>query len=379
MVAATPAMQPDLAIIGGGPAGLACAWKAARLGLRTVLFEPKQGNVEKPCGEGIMPGALDVLREMGVPKSATDCRPFPGIRYFVPGAEPLTINFPQAGNAYSRPVLDRLMRKQLQCEPGVSILAQKATVERVSGGFSVGTQDGTRWNPKWLVVADGAGGSTARWMRGPAKIFGPRLGLRARYQDLSHLDRVEIHLGQGVDFYLTPLPHGLLNVALMVDHPPSGVHGAESLFTWALKRHPQLLEKLGELTTPASSVPLQHIYPQRVTDGKVFLIGDAGGVADPILGTGLAVALRTGFQAAEAVALAKSGAPIKKVARTFRRQAQAERGPRQKLARLLHFASSHERVTRGVVAVLQRTPRIAQRLAATAAGVPLQSAKESQQ
>jgi len=369
--------QVDVAIIGGGPAGLACGWKAAKFGLSTLLFEPKKGSVEKPCGEGIMPGALDVLEVMGIPHHRKVCRPFPGIRYFVSGAKPLAIDFPQCGRAYPRPILDALMREQLESEPGVSIVAQKAKVERLSGGFQITTADGTHIQSRWLIVADGAGGQCARWMRGPAELLGPRLGLRTRHKDLRNLDRVEIHLGHGVDFYLTPLPDGLVNAALMIEDPPPEVQGAGELFAWALERHPAVQERLGEMTTPAACVPLQHCYPQQITDGRSFLIGDAGGVADPILGTGLAVALRTGFQAAEAVHQINRGVATREVIQSFRRQAQAERGPRRKLAKVLHFASSHERVTRGAVAVLHRTPGLASRLAATAAGVPLQPKSNS--
>jgi len=352
---------------------MACAWKTANSGLSTLLFEPKQGPIEKPCGEGIMPGALDVLDAMGVPHQLEVCRPFPGIRYFVPGAQPLAIDFPMSGRAYSRPVLDSLMRARLDSTVGFTRVGQKAKVERLSGAFQITSAEGTVFHAKWLIVADGAGGQTARWMRGPSELLGPRLGLRTRHQDVRGLDRVEIHMGQGVDFYMTPLPGGIVNAALMIENPPPGVHGAEALFSWALDRHPAVQERLGTMTTSAACVPLQHRYPQHVTDGRAFLIGDAGGVADPILGTGLAVALRTGFQAADAVLQIQRGASQAKVAHSFRRQARAERGPRQKLAKLLHFASTHERVTRGAVAFLHHTPGLAKRLAATAAGVRVQS------
>ncbi len=368
------APAPDVAIIGGGPAGLASAWKAASLGLQVWVFEPQQRPIDKPCGEGIMPGALDVLDAMGISTDSQYCRPFPGIRYCVPGARPLAIDFPLCGRAYSRPVLDSLLRERLRSEPGVSLIPEKAVAERRSGGFAVSTASGTEANVPYLIVADGAGGKTARWLRGQSRLIGPRLGLRTRHQDRLGLDRVEIHLGQGIDFYMTPLPQGLVNVALLVESPRPNAGGAQNLFAWALSYHPEVQKRLGDQITAAVSSPLQHAYPYQVTDGSVFLVGDAGGVADPILGTGLAVALRTGFQAAEAVAARCRGASALQVAKTFRHQANVQRGPRRKLARLLHFASAHERVTRGAVAVLHRTPKLAQRLAATAAGVPLRAA-----
>lgn len=42
----------DLAVVGGGPAGLATALAAARLGLETVVMERRQAPIDKACGEG---------------------------------------------------------------------------------------------------------------------------------------------------------------------------------------------------------------------------------------------------------------------------------------------------------------------------------------
>jgi len=359
----------DLAIIGGGPAGLACAWRAADLGLRTILCEPKTGVVEKACGEGIMPGALEILDAIGVPHHALVCREFPGIRYQIDGARPLNIDFPQAGRAYRRPVLDRLLRERVLASPLIDLIPEKARCENRGDHVLVQTASRHLIRAPFLVAADGAAGRTASWLRGPARLEGSRLGLRARFQAARILDRVEIHLGHGTDFYLTPLPGGLVNVALLLEQEPEGAQGAEAMLAWALARHPAVCNSLGQEDTPALSTPLQHAYPQQVCSEQVFLIGDAGGIADPILGTGVAVALRTGFQAAESVAALAAGEEAALVCRRFRRQAHEERIPRRRLAQLLHFASTHERVTRSVIAVLHRTPRLASRLAATAAGM----------
>ncbi len=51
----------DLLIVGGGPAGSACAWKAIRGGLDTIVFDRSWFPRHKVCGGWITPAALEAL------------------------------------------------------------------------------------------------------------------------------------------------------------------------------------------------------------------------------------------------------------------------------------------------------------------------------
>ncbi|WP_323794413.1 FAD-dependent oxidoreductase, partial [Nocardioides sp.] len=56
----------DLLVIGGGPAGLATALHAQRAGLSVRVWESRPGTLDKACGEGLMPGAVAALADLGV-------------------------------------------------------------------------------------------------------------------------------------------------------------------------------------------------------------------------------------------------------------------------------------------------------------------------
>jgi 2-polyprenyl-6-methoxyphenol hydroxylase-like FAD-dependent oxidoreductase len=72
----------DVAIVGGGPAGLATAIACRARGLATVVVErAPRLPIDKACGEGLMPGALAALAELGVELPAGLGRSFRGIRY----------------------------------------------------------------------------------------------------------------------------------------------------------------------------------------------------------------------------------------------------------------------------------------------------------
>jgi flavin-dependent dehydrogenase len=68
----------DLLVAGGGAAGLVTALHAAHAGIHVEVWEPRAGDVDKACGEGLMPGALASLQSLGVDPPG---HAFRGIRY----------------------------------------------------------------------------------------------------------------------------------------------------------------------------------------------------------------------------------------------------------------------------------------------------------
>lgn len=59
-------MIPRAAVVGAGPAGCAAAVELGAAGISTVLLERGAPGKDKPCGDGIVPAALDRLAALGL-------------------------------------------------------------------------------------------------------------------------------------------------------------------------------------------------------------------------------------------------------------------------------------------------------------------------
>lgn len=277
----------DVAIVGGGPAGLATAIFAAIEGMSVAVLERRRFPVDKPCGEGLMPGGVRLLKAMGARIERS--HPFVGIRY-IDGRRVAEARFRDGyGLGIRRMELSRALLARAR-ELGVDVREETrvdALVQWRDGAtvcFTEGSLDA-----RWVVVADGLGSLVPGGRRGGLR----RYGYRRHYRIRPWSPFVEVHWGRGAEAYATPVDEDEVGVAVLWhERAPS----------WEA-----MLSRFGELAArlrgaePVSSIqgagPLRR-RPSRVAAGRVALVGDASGYVDAITGEGIAVA----FDCARALA-----------------------------------------------------------------------------
>jgi flavin-dependent dehydrogenase len=354
----------DVAVIGGGPAGAAAALAAAREGLSVALFEPQE-RPDKPCGEGILPAGVAALRELGLAPLLARGVALTRVRYVLASGRTLELELAAPGCAITRPELGAALATALAAEARVARIARKVECARTPSGIEFAA-DGERWHARTLIAADGLHGRAAAWLRGP-RARGSRTGLRARAHARTPLPGVEVHLGRASEVYLTPLPDGRVNVAVLRDEPLAGARTSAAGLAAALTEHPRAAAHLAGWIDPPESRQLARTRPRRTAAAGAFLAGDAGGGIDPVLGCGVALALYTGLAAGRAAArvLAHgSGEPE----RAYRRLVRRETSLRDALARGVVFLAAHPGLQDVVARVLGAWPRASKRLAALVAG-----------
>jgi len=135
----------DIAIIGGGLAGLSLSIQAAKKGYRVILFEKEKYPFHKVCGEYISLESWDFMEELGLPLSEMN---LPVIRKLIvssPNGKILRHMLPLGGFGISRFKLDAMLAS-IAGKSGV-IIKEKTKVQNIvfendqytidSSGFSV--------------------------------------------------------------------------------------------------------------------------------------------------------------------------------------------------------------------------------------------------
>lgn len=278
----------DLLVAGGGPVGLATALYANHAGLTVRVFEPRTGVIDKACGEGLMPGAVARLHDLGVDPPG---HPVRGIRYLA-GNRQVTAGFRNGdGRGVRRTALHRALLEAAGMA-GVSVVPQAVTtIAQDESGVRV---DGMR--ARYLVAADGLH-SPLRRLLGleGTKATARRYGLRQHVGVAPWTDHVEVYWSDRAEAYVTPVDDDVIGVALL-----TGDRGA---FAQQLARFPDLRQRLtgAAVSSVRGAGPLHQPVRRRVA-GRVLLVGDAAGYVDALTGEGIALGLAQARAAAAAVA-----------------------------------------------------------------------------
>jgi flavin-dependent dehydrogenase len=315
----------DVLVVGGGPAGSTIAALLAERGQDVVLLE-KDRHPRFHIGESLLPFNLTLFRQLGVAEEVERIGLQKwGVDFISPAhRRSVTLQFGEAWDKHL-PYSFQVRRSELDHILIRNAAAKGARVTegcRVTGLDLEGT-DGVevlskneaghenRWRARFLIDASGRDTLIANKLslkgrnrrHASAAIYGHFTGTHRQHGRSE--GNISIFWFDHGWIWFIPLADGTTSVGAVV--PPHYLKTRKtdvtSFFEETISGSPELMERLAHatLTGPATATGNYSYRAQAMFGRNYLLIGDAYAFIDPVFSTGVYLAMKSAFQAADVV------------------------------------------------------------------------------
>ncbi|MET0394731.1 MAG: NAD(P)/FAD-dependent oxidoreductase, partial [Chitinophagaceae bacterium] len=359
----------DVAIIGGGLAGLALSIQLARSGHSVVLFEKERYPFHRVCGEYISLESRDFLQSLGVDLAALQVSSITRLQVSTVKGRLLEQELPLGGFGISRYRLDDAMAV-LAREAGVQLLEQTKISDVVFRDDAfVLTASGQRYQARVACGSYGKRGNLdIRWKRPFASAARNKLnnyiGVKYHIRSGFPVDTIALHLFRGGYCGIVKVEgdrYCLCYLTSAANLQQAG--GSIPVMEQTLLSQNPFLKKifaesgyLFEQPVTISQISFDH---KTQVEEHVLLTGDAAGMITPLCGNGMSMALHGSKLAAEQVHLFLHG----RISRTAMERQYASRwqqqfGSRLKAGRLIQRLFGHSWLVTLLITAARSFPQL---------------------
>ncbi len=291
----------DIAIVGGGLAGLSSAILLARRGFKVVLFEKKSYPFHRVCGEYISEESRPFLQSLGIPFAQLNLPEIRNLLVSSPDGSVVESALTPGGFGISRYRLDAILAG-IARSCGVRVMeATKVNNIRYNNGVMV-----VSFHQQEIMarVAIGCYGKRANLDLGWNRPFAMSkvgklnnfIGVKYHIRIDEPEDRIALHNFKDGYCGISQIEDGLFCLCYLTTANNLGMNNNSipQMEEVVLKRNPHLARIFGKAervwNTPQSISQVSFMAKSQVED-HVLMAGDAAGMITPLCGNGMSMAL----------------------------------------------------------------------------------------
>ena len=311
----------DVALVGAGPAGCACALALRGTGLRVLLLDKATFPRDKVCGDAVPGHALKALHRLdpAYPEALWQLHPRDDVRRS-------RVVAPGGGSFYLHWKLPTFNSPRLDFDAALLALVRQHTTTEVLENAALQTleitpeatrlylADGRQLSARLVVGCDGANSVVGRRL-----LPEPRLarahhcaGVRAYFENVAGTEAgtTEFFFSKRYPagyLWLFPVGAGRYNVGLGMLSELVAQHKIDlrELLLENLATHPALAARFAQARqlgpVRGFGLPIGGGRQRPASGARFMLCGDAASLIDPLQGHGIDTAIRSGMLAAEQV------------------------------------------------------------------------------
>ncbi|MDR5590283.1 NAD(P)/FAD-dependent oxidoreductase [Christiangramia sp. SM2212] len=300
-------LNTQIAIIGGGLAGLTAAIHLSQKGLKVILFEKDEFPHHKVCGEYLSREILPYLESLSIDLKKLNAPVINRMKFSSVKGKIVESEMQLGGLGISRYNLDNLLYEEAKSSGCEIIHSNVTAVVFKEGHFNITASDSTEVRAEFVLGAFGKRSNIDKILnREFIQEQSGWLAVKAHYKikpELYPINLVSLHNFKGGYCGLSRTEMDTVNVCYLATYKSFKKHkNTEEYKSKVLMKNPKLKEffQNARLEFEKELAIAQISFDKKsLIENHVLMIGDSAGLIHPLCGNGMAMAIHSAKIASE--------------------------------------------------------------------------------
>ena len=291
----------DIAVVGGGLAGLALSIQCAEAGYQTILFEKETYPFHKVCGEYISNESLPFLEKIGVPISSWGLSNINELKISAPNGNAYQFSLPLGGFGVSRFKLDEYLYR-IALSKGVTVMTGTKVHDIIfkKDGFEIKTDQGVYYS-KLAAGSFGKRSNLDIHMSRPFAKAKPNalnnfIGVKYHIRYLHPINQIALHNFNNGYCGIEAIENGdcclcYLTTAENLKKSGNSIPSLEENILWKNPLLKDIFRNAEFIYKKPFTISQVSFEKKSQIEDHLLCVGDAAGMITPLCGNGMSMAL----------------------------------------------------------------------------------------